>query len=59
MLIARDHLEGYLVHQLLVLDIDEGGSVAERKTVMALLVPLGHLDVLEELSIRKRRIVLK
>jgi hypothetical protein len=59
MLIARDHLEGYLVHQLLVLDIDEGGSVAERKTVMALLVPLGRLDVLEELSIRKRRIVLK
>lgn len=59
MLLTRDHIEGYIVHHLLVLDIDEAGCVAERKTVMELLIPLEHLDVLEEFVIRKRRIVLK
>ena len=49
MLLARDHIQGYIVHNLLVLDIDEAGCVAERKTVMELLIPLEHLDVLKEL----------
>lgn len=59
MLVARDYIKGYLVHSLLVLDIDESGVVAARKTVMQLLIPFEHLEVLEEFSIRKRRIVLK
>jgi hypothetical protein len=59
MLVARDYIECYIVHRVLVLGIDEAGCVAERKSVMGLLIPLEHLDILEEFAIRNRRIVLK
>jgi len=59
LLLTRDHIEGYLVHHLLALNLDEAGCVAERKTVMELLIPLERLGVLEEFEIRKRRVVLK
>lgn len=58
-LVARDHIEGHIVHHLLVLDTNETRCAAERKTVMELLIPLEHLDVLDEFVIRKRRIIMK
>ena len=59
MLIARDYIEGLIAHHLLLLKIDEVGCIAERATVLELLIPIVDLGVLEDFAPRKRRIVLK
>ncbi|KIW14315.1 hypothetical protein PV08_07097 [Exophiala spinifera] len=58
MLLARDHLEGFILHKLMLLKMGTSSIVAERATVLELLVPLDELDVLEEYSPKRRRIVL-
>lgn len=57
-LIARDYLQGFVIHHLMLIKIQEGGGVAERATVLELLVPVDDLDILEECRPRRRRIVL-
>ncbi|KAH0565586.1 hypothetical protein GP486_001019 [Trichoglossum hirsutum] len=55
-LLARDHVEGFILHQLMLVNIQ--GSIAERATILELLVPLDKLEILEEFEPRKRRVVL-
>jgi hypothetical protein len=57
-LIARDFYNGFIVHYLLLIYIKNNGSMAERGTALALFVPLDHLDILDELKPRRKRIVL-
>jgi hypothetical protein len=57
-LIARDHSSGFIVQYLLLLDVIEHRRMAERSTALELLVPLDHLDILDELKPEMRRIVL-
>jgi hypothetical protein len=59
MLLARDHVQGFILHHLMLLRIDESSGVAERETVLELLVPIDHLDILSELKPQKRRVVLQ
>lgn len=58
MLVARDHIQGFVLHHLMLVKMRESGEIAERSTVFELLVPLEDLNVLEEFSPRKRRIIL-
>jgi hypothetical protein len=55
---ARDHIQGFILHQLMLINVIEERSVAERVTVLELLVPLDALHILEEFRPRKRRIVI-
>ena len=57
-LIARDHVEGFIVHYLLLIYDKDDGNIAERGTTLQLFVPLDHLDILDELKPRRRRTVL-
>ena len=57
-LLARDHLEGYISHYLMAITIQESTGLAERATVLELLIPLDELEILEEFKPRKQRIVL-
>jgi hypothetical protein len=57
-LLARDHIQGFILHQLMLINMQESSGLAERATVLELLIPLDELEVLEELKPRKRRIVL-
>jgi len=57
-LIARDHIQSYILHHLMLIKTKDGDNVLERATVFELLVPLDELDVLEEFKPRKRQIVL-
>ncbi|KAN0099764.1 Heterokaryon incompatibility protein (HET) domain containing protein [Hyaloscypha variabilis] len=57
-LIARDHIQGFILHQLMLIKIQESTGLAERVTVMELLVPLDELEVLEEFKPRRQRIIL-
>ena len=57
-LVARDHIQGFILHHLMLVKIQRQDGIAERATVLELLVPLDELDVLEQLHPRKRRIVL-
>jgi hypothetical protein len=56
LLLARDRREGWMYHHLLLLQFQE--NVAMRCTTLELIVPEDHLEVLEELEPRKRRVVL-
>jgi hypothetical protein len=56
LLLARDRKQGMVYHHLLLLCFKEG--LAERGTVLSLLVPENRLDVLEVPEPRKRRVVL-
>ena len=56
LLLARDRGDGLVYHYLLLVYIREGRAV--RGTVMTLLVPQDHLEVLEDLKPQKRRTVL-
>lgn len=58
-LLARDHIQGFIIHKLMVIHWKEQKTVAERQTVLELLVPLDDLDVLQEFNPQKRRFVLK
>lgn len=53
LLIARDHLQGYILHHLMLVRFHQGTEVAERVTVFELLVPLDDLEVLNSLGIQK------
>jgi ABC-type uncharacterized transport system YnjBCD permease subunit len=57
-LLARDHIQGFILHQLMLINIQESSGLAERVTVMELLVPLDELEVLEEFKPRRQRIIL-
>jgi hypothetical protein len=57
-LLARDHIQGLILHQLMLVNIQESSGLAERVTVMELLVPLDQLEVLEEFKPRRQRVVL-
>ena len=57
-LLARDHIEGFILHQLMLINMQKSSGLAERATILELLVPLDKLEILEELNPRKRRIVL-
>jgi len=57
-LIARDHAHGFVSHHLMLVKTQEQNGIAQRATVLQLLVPLDDLDILEEFRPRKRRIVL-
>jgi hypothetical protein len=57
-LLARDHLQGFILHQLMLINMQEPSGLAERATVLELLIPLDELELLEELKPQKRRIVL-
>ena len=57
-LIARDHYHGFVVHHLMLVKMQSANNIAERATVLQLLVPLDRLDILEEFLPRKRQIVL-
>lgn len=56
--IARDHIQAFILHQLLLIKMQKGTGIAERATVLELLVPLENLDILEEFRPRRQRIVL-
>jgi hypothetical protein len=56
LLLARDLTSGYVVLYLLMIVTSNGISV--RKTVVEIMVPQDHLEVLEEFQPSKRRIVL-
>ena len=59
-LLARDHIQGFILHKLMWLNIiDESLGIAERATMLELLVPLDELEVLETFGLRKRRLILK
>ncbi|KAK3391153.1 heterokaryon incompatibility protein-domain-containing protein [Podospora didyma] len=62
MLVARDHMQGFVMHHLMLVkmrkSVDSGEEVAERATVFELLVPLEDLDILEHFMPRKRRMIL-
>ncbi|KAL9086665.1 MAG: hypothetical protein Q9165_006984 [Trypethelium subeluteriae] len=58
MLIARDHVRGFILHHLMLINVQEHSGIAERATVLELLVPLDELDILEEFQPQKRRLVL-
>ena len=55
-LLARDRHNGLIYHHLLLVHMQ--GNVAVRGTVLVLIVPQGHLGVLDKLEPKKRRIVL-
>lgn len=57
-LIARDHVQGFILHHLMLIDMRKQSGIAERATVLELLVPLDDLHILEEFRPQKRRIVL-
>jgi hypothetical protein len=57
-LLARDHIQGFISHQLMLINVQESSGLAERVTILELLVPLDELEILEEFKPRKRRIVL-
>lgn len=57
-LIARDHAQGFILHHLMLIKTQDQSGVAERVTVLELLVPLDELDVLEEFRPMKRRVIL-
>jgi hypothetical protein len=57
-LLARDHLQGFILHHLMFINLDDDTGIAERCTVFELLVPLNDLDILEEFKPCRRRIVL-
>lgn len=57
-LLARDHIQGFILHQLMLINIQESSGLAERVTMMELLVPLDELEVLEEFKPRRQRIIL-
>lgn len=56
LLLARDRRSGWVYHHLMLLHCQ--GNVATRGTVLALIVPDNSLGVLDELSPRKRRVML-
>jgi hypothetical protein len=56
LLLARDYSEGLVAHHLLLVNLQ--GKIAERVTVLTLLIPERGLDALEELQPQKRRVVL-
>jgi hypothetical protein len=56
LLLARDRRNGWVYHHLMLLHCQ--GNVATRGTVLTLIVPDNSLGVLEELSPRKRRVML-
>ncbi|KAL9069292.1 MAG: hypothetical protein Q9157_006210 [Trypethelium eluteriae] len=58
MLVARDHVQGFILHHLMLIKIQEHSGIAERATVLELLVPLDELDILKEFRPQKRRLVL-
>ncbi|KIN02953.1 hypothetical protein OIDMADRAFT_27430 [Oidiodendron maius Zn] len=57
-LLARDHLEGYISHSLMAITVQESTGLAERATILELLIPLDELEILEEFKPKKQRIVL-
>jgi hypothetical protein len=57
-LIARDYIQGFILHHLMLIKMQKQGGMAERATVLELLVPLESLNILEEFRPRRRRIVL-
>jgi hypothetical protein len=57
-LLARDHLEGYISHHLMAITMHEPTGLAEREAVFELLIPLDELEILEEFKPRKRRIMI-
>jgi hypothetical protein len=69
LLLARDRGPGGVIHYLMLLEYDDdlqlqegerwAEAVAERKTVMEVIVPEGRLDVLNELGMKMRRTVLR
>ena len=58
MLIARDHIQGFILHHLMLIKMQDQSGIAERATVLELLIPLDELDVLKIFQPQKRRIVL-
>ena len=56
LLLARDRRGGLVYHHLLL--VHPRGDLVERGTVIQLLIPEGRLEVLEELKVGKRRVVL-
>lgn len=56
LLLARDRRSGLVIHHLMLLE--QRAVVAERKTVLELLVPENGLEALEELQPRKQRVIL-
>ena len=57
-LIARDHVEGFIIHHLLLVREPKDGRGFERVTKIQLFVPLNHLEVLEQLRPQRRRLVI-
>ncbi|KAL8686782.1 MAG: hypothetical protein Q9218_006869 [Villophora microphyllina] len=57
-LLARDHVQGFILHQLMLVDLQHSSDLAERVTILELLVPLDKLDILVELKPRRQQIVL-
>lgn len=56
LLLARDYSQGLVFHHLLMMHFR--GGIALRGTVLELVIPVRHLEVLEELQPQKRRVVL-
>ena len=57
-LVARDHVQGFILHHLMLIKMQKQSGIAERATVLELLVPLDDLEILEEFRPRRRRVVL-
>ena len=58
LLIARDHIHGYITNHLLMVHSELEGNLKTRATALELLVPFSHLEVLQHLKPCKRRILL-
>ena len=58
MLLARDHLDKFIIHYLLLVYYQANGLVAERGTTLKLFVPMENLDILEVLKPIKRETLL-
>ena len=58
LLLARDHSEdsSFVFHYLLLVSFRKG--LAERRTVLDLIIPANRLDVLDEFKPQKRRVVM-
>ena len=56
--IARDQVQGFYLHHLMLISIQKQTGIAERATVLELLVPLDNLDLLEDFRPLRRRVVL-
>lgn len=57
-LLARDHVDRYIIHYLLLVHYQGNGLAAERGTTTSLFVPMENLDVLKLLKPVKRQTIL-